>query len=1207
VVGKLDIQPVAEDARTRVFLSYSRKDAALVQRVADGLMAAGFLADFDQAAHDPGNVSAGISAEDEWWERLQEMIAAADAMVFLVSPDSAASAVCDEEIAYARALGKRIIAVLARSVDFARAPPRLSALNVRIDFSEDGPGFDAALAGLVAALETNVGWHRDGRKYLIRVQEWDGEGRPKSQLLREGAVEEAERWAVTRPRGEPEPGELFLAWIMSSRAQIRRDAAVRAFWRRVTAIFVLTTLAATLAGAWFVVNGQRNLGRSESLMLARTSEAFAQDGDYLRALQLSILASRNTFLSPSTDEAKAAFAAHSSGMTLQASLMSVFGYDHENGEIEEIEGGVVSPDGTRMVSWGGHGLWVWDMTAYALVGQPIELEPGGTFQDVAFSPDSQRLLIRDDREAALLWSALTAEPIGEPMRHGEEQVISAIFSPDGSRVLTTGTDGVVRLWDGNTGAVFMALSQEGATYSAQYSVDGRLIYTWDDGGVQFWDAITGQAVDAPLEMPGIAGAVASSDNARLVTWDRDGRLLIQDMGTGAELGPSKVHEGGFSNAVIAEMSGVVVTGEGSKVTRLWSLDTGEPIGEPIVNDGGYGPPVISDQARRLLTWTYLNSAQLWDLQTGELLDDEVARAGELEGGVFSPGGETLFTWSGTAGFTREALTGEILDGPFQVEEGLNEAFFSVDGRFLMARALNDKAYLWETASGRQVGPALVHVNYSFGPLMLPGDRLVTIHETSADVWSPVQWTATGVPADVAESAPLLDNEWMPSEQMSPDGTVILTAPGDGTARLWAMQGGAGAGGNLAAAGPFLGAVFSPDSKRVAVWSEAGTGSILEVFSTAKAEPVGPAAEFPAVLSSAAFTGDNSRLLVGDQSGVVSLLDAGTGKLIGQPAAHTGVTPPVLSDAAVRAAVWSGRSAVLLDMLTGQPAGAALDHPQAYDGSEFSDEILGAAFSPDGARIVTWNFAEARVWDAATGAATGAVMEGLDGIAFAALSPTGEQVAVGMGSFVSVHDAGTGDMLYTFGAQGDFHSSAVYSNDGRLIAAWQEVSATVQVYDAGDGLPRGEPVQISGEQVGIRFSPEGRRMLLWDGIGSFLIADTATGAVLQQMEHDSSYEAPVWLPGATSVLTLGAFGTARLWDVSWAMRLDAARDDVAAVCQAKLQGSAAGGDAPVVRLLDEAAIRAAPILRGREGEDVCTPPPAAWWETAAGTLFGWAFR
>ncbi|HUF82218.1 MAG TPA: TIR domain-containing protein [Burkholderiales bacterium] len=1206
-MGQVGSQQVSEDARTRVFLSYSRKDAGLVGRVADGLMGAGFLADYDQAAHDPGNVSAGISAEDEWWKRLQEMIASADVMVFLVSPDSALSAVCDEEIAYARALGKRIIAVLARNVDFAKAPPRLSALNVRIDFSDGGPGFDAALAGLVSALQMNVGWHRDGRKYFARVQEWDTAGRPKSRLLREGAVEEAERWALARPRNEPEPGELFLAWVAASRAQIKRDAAVRAFWRRVTAVFVLTTLIATVAGAWFVVNGQRNLGRSESLMLARTSEAFARDGDYLRALQLSILASRNSFLAPSTDEAKAAFAAQSSGMTLQASLMSVFGYDHENGEIEGIEGGAVSPDGARMVTWGGHGLWVWDMTAYSLAGRPIELEAGRTFQDVAFSADSQRLLIRDGQEPALLWDAVTAEPIGEPMRHGDEQVISATFSPDGSRVLTTGVDGVVRLWDGKSATPVAELSQGGATFSAKYSADGRLVYTWNDGGVQFWDAGTGQAVDAPFEMPGISGAVVSSDNARLVTWDREGRLLIRDMGTGAVLGPPKVHGGGFNDALIAEQSGVVVTSEGSKVTRLWSLETGEPIGAPIVNDSGYGPPVISDQAGRLLTWTYLNPAQLWDLQTGELVNEEVARAGELEGGVFSPGGETLFTWSGTAGFTREALTGEILEGPFQVEDGLNDAFFSADGRFLLARASDEKAYLWETASGRQVGPALVHVNYTFGPLMLPGDRLVTIHETSADVWSPVQWTATGVPAGAAKSARVPGNEWMSFEQMSPDGAVSLTAPGDGTASLWAMNGGAAIGNNLAAAGPFLGAVFSPDSKRVAVWSEAGTGSLLEVFDTANAEPVGAAAEFPAILTSVAFTGDSARLLVADQVGAVSLVDAGTGQRIGEPAAHTGVSVPVLSDAAGRAAVWTGRSAVLLDTVTGLPAGAPLEHPQAEKGGEFEDEILGAAFSPDGTRLVTWNFAEARVWDAAAGTATGAVVDGLDGIAFAALSPTGAQVAVGMGDFVSVHDAGSGEMLYTFGAPGDFLSDAVYSDDGRLIAAWQEISATVQMYDAGDGLPRGEPVQMYGEQVGIRFSPDGRRMLLWDGGGSYVIADTATGAVLQQMEHDSSYEAPVWLPGGTSMLTLGAFGTARLWDVSWAMRLDAGPEDVAAVCEAKLRGSAAGGEVPVVRLLDEAAIRAAPILRGREGEDVCTPPPAAWWETAAGVVFGWAFR
>src|SRR3990167_8618643 len=82
---------------------------------------------------------------------------------------------------------------------------------------------------------------RGGRK-------WDVAGRPRSRLLREGAVEEAQRWALARPRNEPEPGELFLAWIAASREQIKRDAARRAFWRRVTGLFVMTTLAAALLG-----------------------------------------------------------------------------------------------------------------------------------------------------------------------------------------------------------------------------------------------------------------------------------------------------------------------------------------------------------------------------------------------------------------------------------------------------------------------------------------------------------------------------------------------------------------------------------------------------------------------------------------------------------------------------------------------------------------------------------------------------------------------------------------------------------------------------------------------------------------------------------------------------------------------------------------------------------------------------------------------
>ena len=97
---------MSEEPVTRVFLSYSRKDGDFTARLAVALEARGYTADYDRSPGDPANIATGIAAEDEWWQRLRDMIAAADVMVFIVSPDSAASKVCDEEIAYARGIGK---------------------------------------------------------------------------------------------------------------------------------------------------------------------------------------------------------------------------------------------------------------------------------------------------------------------------------------------------------------------------------------------------------------------------------------------------------------------------------------------------------------------------------------------------------------------------------------------------------------------------------------------------------------------------------------------------------------------------------------------------------------------------------------------------------------------------------------------------------------------------------------------------------------------------------------------------------------------------------------------------------------------------------------------------------------------------------------------------------------------------------------------
>jgi hypothetical protein len=104
----------------KVFLSYSRKDREGAQRIADVLRERhfGVFKDTDD-----------ILPTEEWRGRLEQLIAEADTIVFLLSPSSVASEICAWEVEYATSLNKRIAPIVIEEVDTATIPPLLARLN----------------------------------------------------------------------------------------------------------------------------------------------------------------------------------------------------------------------------------------------------------------------------------------------------------------------------------------------------------------------------------------------------------------------------------------------------------------------------------------------------------------------------------------------------------------------------------------------------------------------------------------------------------------------------------------------------------------------------------------------------------------------------------------------------------------------------------------------------------------------------------------------------------------------------------------------------------------------------------------------------------------------------------------------------------------------------------------------------------------------
>jgi TPR repeat protein len=208
--------------KLRVFISYSRDDLDFADQLDAALNAYGFECIIDRH---------GISGGEDWKRRLGNLIREADTVVFVLSPASARSEICEWEVEEAARLRKRILPANWRPLEGASPPRRLRDLNYiffHADPKAPGSGFGTGLAKLVSALNTDLDWLREHTRYLQRATEWDRGGRPANRLLSGNDIADAKAWAVHRPKNAPEPTALHLDFIRASEEEAEaRSSAQR--------------------------------------------------------------------------------------------------------------------------------------------------------------------------------------------------------------------------------------------------------------------------------------------------------------------------------------------------------------------------------------------------------------------------------------------------------------------------------------------------------------------------------------------------------------------------------------------------------------------------------------------------------------------------------------------------------------------------------------------------------------------------------------------------------------------------------------------------------------------------------------------------------------------------------------------------------------------------------------------------------------------
>ncbi|MEL6920793.1 MAG: toll/interleukin-1 receptor domain-containing protein [Pseudomonadota bacterium] len=372
--------------QARVFISYAREDIEVAQLVRSALLDEGVEVFLD--THD-------IAPGERWKDRIGALIAMAESVVFLVSPDAVVSKVAAWELDQAEAQGKRILPIVVRHTEQEAIPNRLQDLN-HIHFIQR-ENLPQVLETLQVAISTDLVWERKRTRINDRAMTWDRRGRRLGLLTLEDDIRDAEMWRDTCPDTALAPTEVQLAFINASRNN--RSKRQR---NLVAGLSVTLAVVTCLAGLFFF---QRDAAiKSERVATDRLGRVFMERAS-------ASFGSGNPWLA-----AKYALAATQFGESIAS--------DHRH-----------------------------LITAIAEAIGPLtaSLQQTDVFLDMQVGPTGEQFLTVSQDGAASLFD-LAGNTIWRSQAH-ELAAADVALSPDGSQVVTSGYDSAVAILDMDSGAM----------------------------------------------------------------------------------------------------------------------------------------------------------------------------------------------------------------------------------------------------------------------------------------------------------------------------------------------------------------------------------------------------------------------------------------------------------------------------------------------------------------------------------------------------------------------------------------------------------------------------------------------------------------------------------------------------------------------------------------------------------------------------------